>query len=202
MSNKINDIVAVVMAGGKSKRMGKDKGLIEYKKKPHRYFLAEMLKEVFDEVVISVPYLYDFPNNNYKYINDVKEGIGPIGGIYSLFKMYPKKALFLIATDMPDTNIEQIKYLLEKRHSDKYVTCFRNKNGFNEPLFAIWENKSKKIIEKLVGENKLSLNKFIANHNSHIVDVPVGFSLININTPDEKESYNKLLNKNTATNNE
>lgn len=184
------DIVAVVMAGGRSKRMGEDKGLIQYKNKAHRYYMADLLKTIFSEVAISVPFNFEVPeNSNYRYVKDVVEDLGPLGGLYSLFKAYPNKSILIIATDMPEVEVAHITNLLENRDKNTVATCYKNNDGFVEPLFAIWENSALEIIDKLVGENKLSMRMIIKNHKAKVIPIPNENALLNINTEEEKDKY-------------
>lgn len=188
---KINsDIVAVVMAGGRSKRMGKDKGLIKYKAKAQRYYMADMLKTLFSEVVISVPFDFVIPKESkYIYVKDIVEDLGPLGGLHSLFKAYPNKAILIIATDMPEVEIGHIMYLLENRDTNYIATCYKNASGFVEPLFAIWENESSSLIENLIDQGKLSMRMILKNNKSKIVAIPDERALLNINTEEEKDKY-------------
>ena len=185
-----NDIVAVVMAGGRSKRMGEDKGLIQYKSKAHRYYMADMLKTIFNEVVISVPFDFEIPeNSNYRYVKDVVNDFGPLGGLYSLFKAYPNKSILIIATDMPEVEVKHISYLIENRDKNSIATCYKNSDGFVEPLFAIWENSALSIIEKLIQDEKLSMRMILKNHKAKVIDIPDEKALLNINTEEEKNKY-------------
>ena len=187
-----SDIVAVVMAGGRSKRMGQDKGLIQYKAKAHRYYMADMLKSVFTEVVISVPFDFVIPDGStYKYIKDIVDDFGPLGGLYSLFNAFPGKSLLIIATDMPEVELGHVINLFENRDSNAIATCYKNADDFVEPLFAIWEYSSAPIIDKLISENKLSMRMILKNYKAHVIPIPNEKALININTEKEKNEYIK-----------
>ena len=195
MKTKYSDIIAVVMAGGRSKRMGKDKGLIEYKGKAHRYYLADMLKgmEVFDNVVISVPSYFEVPNSSpYDYVKDVYTDLGPLGGLHSMFKSFPNKSLLIVATDMPEIKISDIDNLLNRRDKSMIATCYKNTEGFAEPLFSIWENKSFSIIEDRISNNKLSLMQILKKNPTKLISSLDEKTLININTEEDRFKY---LNK-------
>ncbi len=184
------DVIAVVMAGGRSKRMGQDKGLIKYKDKAHRYYMADMLKTIFDEVVISVPFDFVVPDNSsYIYVKDVVSDLGPLGGLYSVFSAYPDKSILIIATDMPEVEIAHVENLLDNRDKSVIATCYKNSEGFVEPLFAIWENSVKEIIDNLIRENKLSMRMILKNHKSKVIPIPDENALLNINTQEEKDKY-------------
>ena len=194
--NSFKDMVAVVMAGGRSKRMGVDKGLIRYNGKAQRYYMADMLKTVFDNVFISVPFDFELPEkSSYTYIKDVVADLGPLGGLYSVFKEYPNKSILVIATDMPDVDVAHIINLLEKRDINSIATCYQNDKGFIEPLFAIWESVASKIIEQLVKENKLSMKMILKSNNAKIISTLSNSALLNINTAEEKNEYFGNRNK-------
>ena len=152
--------------------------------------MADMLKTVFSEVVISVPFDYEIPkDSDYRYVKDVVDDLGPLGGLHSLFKAYPNKSILIIATDMPEVEVGHITNLLENRDKNSVATCYKNSDGFVEPLFAIWENSASIIIDELIKENKLSMRLIIKNHKAKVIAIPDEKALININTEEEKDKY-------------
>jgi len=155
--------------------------------------MADLLETIFDTVVISVP--KDFENTqetNYTFVKDVISDLGPLGGLYSLYKAFPDKAFFIIATDMPEVEQSHILNLLKNRDKNLVATCYKNTDGFVEPLFAIWENSASEIVNNLIAENKLSMRMILKNHKAKIIKASNEKSLININTESEKRDY---LNK-------
>jgi len=72
-----------VLAGGASSRMGKDKGLCEFKGKSLVYYAIEALLPICDTIIISSNNTEDYQKFGFDVVVDQHKNIGPIGGIYS-----------------------------------------------------------------------------------------------------------------------
>ena len=91
-------ISAVILAGGESRRMGRDKAEIVFKDKRTIDIMAEKLRS-FDEIFISADKTYEA--DGCKNISDIYKGKGPAAGILSALKEMKADALFVTACDMP-----------------------------------------------------------------------------------------------------
>ena len=96
------DIYGLVLTGGFSKRMGRDKSLLNFHGKPQFAYLFELLQAMCSKVFLSCrkeqsnQFGDQFPK-----IFDRYDGIGPMNGLLSFFKKHPSKACLLVACDMP-----------------------------------------------------------------------------------------------------
>jgi molybdopterin-guanine dinucleotide biosynthesis protein A len=190
LNGQNKDIVGVVLAGGKASRMGYAKERINYHGKENMYYLADLLKMYFDEVVISLPAVYNYQlDESYDYINDVSENIGPIEGIYRALLHSKDKAVFVAAVDLPAVTNRDIEVLLKHRDSNKSATLFTNPEGKFEPLFAIWESKNIGEIEKLIEKKDYGLQRYLRNVEVQIAPIENHKSLTNINRPEEREEF-------------
>src|ERR1700729_4125113 len=94
---KINGLV---LAGGRSSRMGRDKTSIPWHGKEQQYYMADMLKPLCCEVFISHRKEQGFETDeNYKILVDAYTGIGPYGAILSAFEFQPDAAWLVVACD-------------------------------------------------------------------------------------------------------
>ena len=140
------NVLGVILCGGKSSRMGTDKGMLPYADginwAQHQYAL---LQSVCPRVVVSVN---PGQKNNYRaYFSEehlVSDQValqikGPLLGLISVHLMNSSKDIFLLACDMIDMKEEVVQVLLQRylqyRNKDAFV--FRNEEGF-EPLCAIY----------------------------------------------------------------
>src|SRR5436190_22901112 len=110
----MNKLTGLVLCGGKSSRMGKDKSLLEYHGQPQRYYLYEILEALCGSAYISCnkEQAKDVPAN-YKVIVDDPEynDISPMARLLSAFKKHPKSDFLLVSCDYPFINRHPIKTL-------------------------------------------------------------------------------------------
>lgn len=193
---KTSSFIAMVLAGGKSKRMGEDKGFIKYNGLAQKYFAYKQLEKsnLFDEVFLSVADISE-EKFDYNCIVDLIPGIGPLSAVYSALKRSECEAVFAIATDMPEAKIEDIKNLVGEFEPFYDAVCFTNKKGYLEPLFSIYNKSILNEIEKAIEEGNYSLNKILKKSNIKLVQIKNEISLLNINTQEEKEEYMKKNGK-------
>jgi len=129
----------LVLAGGKSIRMGKDKGALNYHGKPQREYEADMLKGLCENVFISFSQNQtDNSDIGYPIIKDTFTGLGPYGAILSAFREHPNHAWLTVACDLPLLNEASLILLAQKRNPSKLATCFHNpETKFPEPSALI-----------------------------------------------------------------
>ncbi|WP_190808683.1 NTP transferase domain-containing protein [Flagellimonas sp. S3867] len=143
MIQDIPKLYGLVLAGGKSTRMGSDKGLLKYHSVPQQEYLYNLLDEVCNTVYLSMR--KDQENhlaNNFKVIVDQNEYRGPFNGILSAHKAHPEAAWLVLACDLPLIDLSSLKRLVDGRNPEKLATSFATKkSGLPEPLITIWEPK-------------------------------------------------------------
>jgi molybdenum cofactor guanylyltransferase len=185
----IPKINALILAGGKSTRMGQDKALINYHGKAQWLFLSNILRGVKKDVYISCQeeQAHHFQGKNM--IFDSFTGLGPMGAILSAFRENPNAAWLVVACDLPLLDEATLKFLIENRDTSKIATTFRSpesKEGFPEPLITIWEPKSYPILLQFLSQGISCPRKVLINSDVHILDAPLPETLMNANTPDDK----------------
>ncbi|MCR5388049.1 MAG: molybdopterin-guanine dinucleotide biosynthesis protein B [Lachnospiraceae bacterium] len=110
---KENTIGMLLLAGGKSTRMGRSKALLKYKGIPFWRKIAGVLDE-FSEVFISISNEEDEAvYEGFDTIRDQTDRIGPIGGLKAAFSTGRYSSFFVCACDMPDMNNEFVKYMID-----------------------------------------------------------------------------------------
>lgn len=175
----------LVLAGGKSLRMGHDKGAIAYHGIPQREFMANLLSNFCDEVFLSVREEQEL-QSNFQIIKDTFIGMGPFGGILSAFKQDPNAAWFTVATDIPFVDQEALNKLVKNRNISKIATCFHNsKTGFPEPLITIWEPRAYPAMLRFLGDGYNCPRKVLINSDVEEIEVPSEKVFTNINTPED-----------------
>jgi len=192
----IDKLYGLVLSGGKSTRMGTDKGLIKYHGVPQREHLYDLLNQVCGEAFISLrkEQEADLPSRMQTII-DLNEFRGPYNGLLSAHKKHPEAAWLVLACDLPLMDLNAIKELISQRDTTKQATAFALKeNPLPEPLCAIWEPHafadSLAYLESGVGTCP---RKFLINHDTKLVFPKYENVLLNANSEEEyKEAIEKL----------
>lgn len=184
------NIAAYLLAGGKSTRMGSDKGMLPFGETTFAETSRQVLQEVFDEVVVIA--------NNPIYHESFSEVLpdlipeqGPIGGIYTALSHSSKEYCFIASCDMPLLSSEAIRHFLDHCYSDNRIhisACHYR----NFPLPGLYHRSLLPQIKQAIecGERKL-MYLFEQNPGERIDMSAYQNEFLNINTPDD---YYKLLN--------
>jgi molybdenum cofactor guanylyltransferase len=189
-------LCGLVLAGGKSSRMGKDKSqcilggrrLIDYS--------IDVLKHFTERIVISSnslnPADFDYP-----VFRDEVQDIGPLGGIYSAMKLFDCDYYLVVSCDMPLIHMDVLTELIKRKEDGlAVVPVYRNKI---EPLCAIY---SKQLLNSI--DFNIQLGRYavrtIANENELvIVDISdvlesIDYSpFTNINSAEELHKAEELI---------
>lgn len=179
---------ALILVGGKSNRMGEDKGLINYNGEVQVDFLYNLLSPFVNQVFVSInPTQKDIQSyNKYKVINDIIPEIGPIGGITTAFFNNKKNALLVIACDIPLVNENMINELIKNRNFLKSGTFFRSDYKF-EPLLGIYEPKAFQFLMNSIIDNRYGIKTAFKELELNIIDNHFASKFKNINTQKEKK---------------
>ncbi len=189
------EIYGLVLAGGKSVRMGRDKGLSQWYGKPHRYYLAELLAAFCTKVYISCreEQLSEI-DSIYNPLVDAVPGMGPMGGLLTAFGKHPGSAWLVTACDLPLLDAATLAFLVENRNLQSMATTFESPHdGLPEPLITIWEPSSHPILQQKANEGFSCPRRVLINNNITILQPPVPNALLNANTPEDAALINKLL---------
>ncbi len=191
----IAKLYGLVLSGGKSTRMGTDKGLIEYHGVPQREYLYHILSQVCEDTFISLrEEQEDELPAVMKTIVDLNEFKGPYNGLLSAHKKYPEVAWLVLACDLPLMDLDALNELISQRDSTKQATAFALKeNPLPEPLCAIWEPLAlQQSVTYLESGNGTCPRKYLINHNTKLVFPKYENVLLNANS---EEDYKVALEK-------
>lgn len=193
IKEKIAPIQGLVLAGGKSVRMGADKGTLNFHGKNQRDVAIELLEKNNLKTFLSVREDQEIgiPNK----ITDKLIGLGPFGAICSAFQENPDVAWLVIATDLPFVNDATIQKLLKHRNPSKAATTIKGKDKqFPEPLITIWEPKSYTLLLNYLSQGYSCPRKVLINSDIEIIEVDDDL-IRNINTPEEFKAAHKEINE-------
>lgn len=195
MNNPVPHTTGYILAGGKSSRMGEDKGLKLFDGKALVQTVIEQMKLAVDKVVI-VSNDTDYNQFGLEVIEDVVKDIGPAGGIYTALQHSTSEKNFIVSCDMPFIKPEAIRFMLV--NSKNAEITLPKINGKLEPLFGVYSTKCLFLWKQLIDKNCIKLQEISKHFNLKIIDVSeqVIFSEIlfqNINTPEEFKNALKNL---------
>jgi len=190
----------LVLAGGKSQRMGFDKGSVNWFGKEQRYFMADMLQPFCREVFISCREEQKSSiDTNYNVLPDTFTGLGPYGAILSAFKEQPDSAWLVIACDLPLLDADTISYLTGQRDISKIATAFNSPHDeFPEPLITIWEPKSYPALLSFLSQGYSCPRKALINSDVSLLNAPDPNALTNVNTPEELDKVKRVIHQKIA----
>ena len=193
--NQNTEIFGLVLAGGRSTRMGTDKGLLQYHNQPQREYLYEQLQGLCNEVYMSIrPEQASEIPDRFKCIADENLYRGPLNGLLSAHHAFPKVAWLVVACDLPLVDKKVLKYLLDRRDKKAMATAFATrKTGLPEPLAAIWEPHGLQQAENHIKTAESSCpRKFLLNVETSLVYPEDDLWVANANEPEE---HRRLLTK-------
>jgi molybdopterin-guanine dinucleotide biosynthesis protein A len=190
-----NNIYGLVLSGGKSTRMGTDKGKLKYHGIPHRNYLYDLLSIKCERTFLSIRKSQQQEiDKEIDIIIDNDQYRGPFNGILSAHNSFPEVSWFVIACDLPFLDKETIQLLIKKRNPNKMATVYAtNKSKLPEPLCAIWEPEGLiKAKEWLVNAQSSCPRKFLMNSDIELVFPENDDVLFNANS---KTDYQQALTK-------
>ncbi|MCF8372335.1 MAG: molybdenum cofactor guanylyltransferase [Bacteroidales bacterium] len=193
---KSTDLCGIILAGGESKRMGRDKTILRFEGQSLVERMVHILSPFCQNILIS-------SNNRlhqgigYEVIADAIPSKGPIGGIYSCLIKSEYTYNMVLPADVPLISIELIHFLLENAHPQK-ISAIVTPTGFIEPLCAIYPTTIIPALKDFIESGSNKLIDFLEAENFHPVQLSKEHSfyhpklLMNINTP---EDFEKLIGK-------
>ena len=198
-------VYGLVLAGGQSTRMQRDKATLAYHGgKTQLEWAMGLLGPHVERAFVSVRAGQNDPvRDRFEQIVDTHDGLGPIAGILAAQARHPEVAWLVLACDLPFIEATTLDYLLAERDPTRQATAFRSghpnsprHNGLPEPLCAIYEPSSREPILAHIAAGKDCPRKFLINADTKLLDQPNPRALDNVNTPQEYGSAMASLNSN------
>ena len=187
---------AIILAGGKSSRMGFDKQFLQIHNRRIMDDLIHNLEQEFDEIIIVTNKPKEYSNYKHKIVKDIIVGKGPLSGIHVGLKESSSDYAFVVACDMPNINIGYIKYMKEVIEDKDVHGCVTHLGDQLEPFHGFYSKKIINKIEKQLEENIRSVTKLIRKldfleikENEARKISPNWDMFLNINTKEDIDKY-------------
>jgi molybdenum cofactor guanylyltransferase len=184
----VNPIYGLVLAGGSSSRMKRDKATLPYRGKTQLDRAFELAARHCAEVFVSVraSQVADPVRAAHPMLIDALPGEGPIVGIRSALGAFPNVAWLIIACDLPFLSHAALEYLLQQRDPNRMATAFLSAHdNLPEPLCAVWEPAAGPALADYQAAGGNCPRKFLIRNSVKLIEPLDKRALDNINTPDE-----------------
>jgi len=181
-------LYGLVLAGGHSRRMGRDKAGIALDGRTQLERAFSLVEHLVESAFVSVR--HDQRNDplraRYPQILDAGDVEGPIAGIRAAQREHPAAAWLVVAVDLPLLDTGTLQNLIARRDPSRLATAYRSSHdGLPEPLCAIYEPAAAPAIEAYLATGRNCPRQFLIQSATLLLDQPTPQSLDNVNTPAE-----------------
>ncbi len=147
IKNNLTNLLGVVLCGGKSMRMGADKGLLLQADKPWAALVAQKFEALNMAYIVSINHSqmasYTAYFDTKTLVVDRQSIEGPLRGLLTVHQQYPEKDLLVLACDMPDMQATTIQILIDNYTQQPDFNFYAYHNGqFWEPFCGIYTAKA------------------------------------------------------------
>lgn len=186
LDSQCDDVTGVLLAGGKSRRMGRDKARMELFGRPLFVYSLELLQRNFQAVVIAGERT-DLARPGVPVLPDIYPG-SALGGLYTGLKAAETDWVFVAPCDMPFPDQRLLKHMLDARNGFDAVVP-RTPDGY-QPVFALYHKTCLSQMEDMLRQEQYRIYDFYQRINIRYLDsseLPNGWqrALMNINTANE-----------------
>lgn len=182
------DATAVILAGGKSSRLGRDKALVEIGGKPLIECIRDRLKPNFTELLISAndPEKYAFLGE--KIVPDSILNSGPLGGIEACLESASHDRVVFVPCDVPDFDLPLLRRMLADVEGFDGVVPVTSE-GMYEPLFAVYRRSVLPLVRESLDSGRKRVIGFYESCRMKQVHLRDDCRLRNLNTPEDFKRY-------------
>lgn len=191
------EVLGLVLAGGAGRRMGTDKGQLDYHGLPQAVWAWRQLDELCAKsfVSISSPQLDLEPYLGLPTLED-RAGIGgPANGLMSAWRRFPGAAWLVIGVDMPLLDHEMLSALIDARDPSVLATAYEADDGAPEPLCAIWEGRAEAVLNLRIDAGDASLRRCLESGPVKTILAKYPSRLHSVNSRSERDRVKRELSR-------
>ena len=191
----IKNFCGIILAGGKSRRMGVDKSELTLNGRTFLEIQVRKLQLLGAADIIISGKASDLPGT--RSVMDLYPDCGPLGGLYSCFVSAPQPCALVLSVDVPLISSSTLKKLLETHSGDDYDATILARDGRIEPLIAVYNTDSAGLLAELIENKKLAVRAYIDRLHYHLYsyngnpdelfncNFPEDFAMLRANLPSE-----------------
>jgi len=192
-----DDATAVILAGGKSSRMGQPKALLLFDGEPLVVHIVRALKPLFGDIVLVAAPKQELPPLSVTLVRDEVAYQGPVGGIHYGLRAAGGKFSFVTSCDVAFLNLPLISHLTSQiAGHDVVVPCWQ---GRFQPLHAVYRKEVLPLLKEQLEREELRPVYLFEKVRTRKIDEaeirrfdPEGLSFFNINSP---QDYDEALKR-------
>jgi molybdopterin-guanine dinucleotide biosynthesis protein A len=189
-----NPLNLIVLAGGSSRRMKKDKALLPVDGTTLIEYIIDQVKDRFAEILISVSNPAKFDFLPYEIVVDERPGLGPMMGIQSALQVSSNERNFIIGCDIPKVNLSFVEDMVN-RAGDAEIVVPVSEGRRLEPLFAIYSKTVQPEMKKLLDSGTTSLLPLFEVCQTHYMTIEKAAWFKNLNTTEDYQDFLKQIRK-------
>jgi molybdopterin-guanine dinucleotide biosynthesis protein A len=195
---------AIILAGGKSSRMGFDKQFLKLRDKYIIQVIKEKLEKVFDEIILVTNRPQEYVKCGFRLVEDEVRDFGPLAGIHAGLKNSGSIHNYIVACDMPFINLKYLEYMMEliRQHDGNVDAVITRLGEWIEPFNAFYSKSLLDRIEENIKKGKRQINLLLQDSKVLYVseakarEFSPGWEMFtNVNTIKDYESLLDKLSK-------
>ncbi len=200
---RVNNVAAFVLAGGKSTRMGQDKAFLQLGEETLLERAQKLVKCVTEDVrIVGDPSKFGRFGS---VVADIYPDRGPLGGIHAALVQTRADFNLIIAVDTPFIEARFLDFLISEARSSNVVVTVPRTGGFLHPLCAIYRREFATVSEKALIRGQNRIDTLFASVQTRVIEeeemVRGGFSsdmFRNVNTVKEWADARAQFKENEA----
>jgi len=188
--NPVHNVTGVVLAGGRSCRMGTNKALLDIAGRSMIDRVVQEMARLYNNILLVAGKTEDYAYLGLPLIDDIYPGCGPLGGIHAGLKTSRTPYIFVAGCDMPFVRAELMACLLP--HARDHDVVIPRDGDYLEPLFAVYGKGCLQSMEQMLKDKRCKITGFYDQVRVKYIDrndlercAGSDKCFINVNTPDE-----------------
>ncbi|BDQ03067.1 molybdenum cofactor guanylyltransferase [Ignavibacterium sp.] len=194
-----SDITGVILAGGKSSRMGTNKSFLKIGNQTIIERISDLMKSIFSEVIIITNSPDEYKFLNIPIFEDIYKWKGPLAGIHSALVHSATEKIFVLSCDVPLMSREMVEYIVNYKCEKPIVFC--EAAGYHQPLVGVYSKVILSEVENFISTTEVSdksFHHFLKTVEAEIIH-PEKLSFykdelfFNVNRPEDFEKLKKIF---------
>lgn len=202
------DITGIILAGGKSKRMGLNKSFLKVGEVTMIERTTELMKSLFERVILITNTPDEYKFLGIEMFEDIYKNVGPLAGIHSGLAHSITDKNFIISCDIPFVNKGVIEFIINYK-TNKSITITKA-DGFVQQLCGLYSKQDLQEIVELIKDDKLEINnsqkcgckvlQLVQKLDAEIIDIANEYDgyeegmFLNMNKPEDFELVRGRMN--------
>jgi molybdopterin-guanine dinucleotide biosynthesis protein A len=190
---QIVGVAAIILAGGKSSRMGRPKALVVFDGEPLIVHLVRLLRRSFKQIIVVAAPGQELPDLPVMMVRDELPFQGPVGGIYYGLRAVLEESAFVTSCDAPFLNLSLIRFLTAQIPLYDVVVPYWQERF--QPLHAVYRASVAPLLAGQLERGELRPVTLFQKARTLRIDAdairrfdPEGLSFLNMNTPEDYQA--------------